>query len=58
MKRMRPVEMLPTLVMARCLVALGWVHTRRETDLARLMTDFLISGACKMAEEYLDGLRS
>jgi len=47
------LKMLPTLLVARGLVALGWVHTRRETDLARLMTEFLISGVCEMAESYL-----
>jgi Ser/Thr protein kinase RdoA (MazF antagonist) len=47
------LKMLPTLLVARGLVALGWVHTRRETDLARLMTDALINGMCRMAEGYL-----
>lgn len=47
------LEMLPTLLVARGLVALGWVHTRRETDLAKLATDLLISGVCQLAERYL-----
>ncbi len=47
------LEMLPTLLIARGLVALGWMHTRRETDLAKLATDLLIGGMCQLAEQYL-----
>jgi len=47
------LEMLPTLLIARGLVALGWVHTRRETVLAQLATDMLIDGMNRLAEEYL-----
>lgn len=48
------LKMLSTLLIARGLVALGWVHTRRETDLAKLATDLLIGGVCQQAEWYLD----
>lgn len=48
------LEMLETLVPTRGLVALGWVHTRRETDLAKIMTGLLIEGVCQLAETYLE----
>ncbi len=48
------LKMLSTLLIARGLVALGWVHTRRETDLAKFATDLLIGGVCQQAEWYLE----
>ena len=48
------LKYFPTLLMARGLVALGWVHTRRETELAQLMTDIAIEMVCQMAETYLE----
>jgi Ser/Thr protein kinase RdoA (MazF antagonist) len=44
---------LPTFIMARGLVGLGWLHTRRETDLARLITDGFVKLACEYAESLL-----
>jgi len=46
---------LPTFIMARCLVGLGWLHTRRETDLARLLTDAIVKMSCDYAESLLSG---
>ena len=44
---------LPTFIMARCLVGLGWLHTRRETDMARLLTDPIVKLVCDYAESLL-----
>jgi Ser/Thr protein kinase RdoA (MazF antagonist) len=46
---------LPAFIMARCLVGLGWVHTRRETDLARLLGGALVELSCGYAESLLRG---
>ncbi len=46
---------LPTFIMARCLVGLGWLHTRRETDMARLLTGPIVKLACDYAESLLAG---
>jgi Ser/Thr protein kinase RdoA (MazF antagonist) len=46
---------LPTFIMARGLVGLGWLHTRRETDLARLITDAFVELACDYARTLLAG---
>jgi Ser/Thr protein kinase RdoA (MazF antagonist) len=46
---------LPTFIMARCLVGLGWLHTRRETELARLLTGGIVELACDYAESLLGG---
>lgn len=45
---------LPTLIMCRCLVGLGWTHTRRETPLAREFTAMLVELACTRARSFLD----
>lgn len=47
------LEMFPTLLIVRGLVALGWMHTRRETILAQIATDMLINGMNQLVEEYL-----
>jgi Ser/Thr protein kinase RdoA (MazF antagonist) len=44
---------LPTFIMARCLVGLGWLHTRRETDMARFLTDPIVKLACDYAKSLL-----
>jgi Ser/Thr protein kinase RdoA (MazF antagonist) len=44
---------LPTFIMARCLVGLGWLHTRRETDMARLLTGPIVELACSYADSLL-----
>jgi Ser/Thr protein kinase RdoA (MazF antagonist) len=48
---------LPTFIMARCLVGLGWLHTRRETDMARLLTGPIVKLACDYAESLLAARR-
>lgn len=47
------LAMLPTFLMTRTLVALGWAHTRKETETAIAMTDDVIALGCHLAEEYL-----
>jgi len=46
---------LPVFIMARGLVALGWLHTRRETEMARLRTEVYVGMACDYAESLLAG---
>jgi Ser/Thr protein kinase RdoA (MazF antagonist) len=46
---------LPTLIMARFLVGLGWLHTRRETPFARQFTPDLVALACAYARDFLAG---
>ena len=46
---------LPSFMLARCLVGLGWLHTRRETDMARLLTDAIVQMSCDYAESLLSG---
>lgn len=47
------LEILDDLVMARLLLGLGWMHTRRETPLAQALTDTVIELACFQAETLL-----
>lgn len=47
------LEILEVLVMARLLLGLGWMHTRRETPLAQALTDTVIELACFQAESLL-----
>ena len=47
------LEVLDVLVMARLLLGLGWMHTRRETPLAQALTDTVIELACLQAESLL-----
>jgi Ser/Thr protein kinase RdoA (MazF antagonist) len=44
---------LETLVMARGLLLVGWMHTRRETETARLLSGAVVVLACKQAEKLL-----
>lgn len=44
---------LPTFLMCRLLVGLGWLHSRKETSMAQEFTDDFIDLACFMAGEYL-----
>lgn len=44
---------IETLVMARLLLGLGWMHTRRETPLAQGFTDMTVALACLHAERLL-----
>lgn len=47
------LERLPALTMARRLVVLGWLHTRRDTDVAQAATGTLVQRTCIRAEEFL-----
>ena len=47
------LEILDVLVMARLLLGLGWMHTRRETPLAQALTETVIELACFQAEWLL-----
>src|SRR5512139_777058 len=47
------LEILDVLVMARLLLGLGWMHTRRETPLAQALTETVIELACFQAESLL-----
>jgi Ser/Thr protein kinase RdoA (MazF antagonist) len=44
---------LPSFIMARFLVGLGWLHTRRETDMAQLLTDTIVKMSCDYAASLL-----
>lgn len=46
------VDMLPTFLLARGFTYLGWVHTRRETETAQALADFVAERVCAMAECY------
>jgi Ser/Thr protein kinase RdoA (MazF antagonist) len=45
---------LGALTMARRLVVLGWLHTRRDTAIARAATIPLVQRTCAHAEAFLD----
>ncbi len=47
--------LIDTLVMARLLLGLGWMHTRRDTLLAQQFTDMTVALACWQAERVLAG---
>lgn len=47
------VRELDVLVMARLLLGLGWMHTRRETPMARDFTAVVIALACAQAEKLV-----
>jgi Ser/Thr protein kinase RdoA (MazF antagonist) len=49
------LEELDVLVMARLLLGLGWMHTRRETAMARDFTPLVVALACVQAEKLLGG---
>jgi Ser/Thr protein kinase RdoA (MazF antagonist) len=49
------VARLDALVMARLLVGLGWMHTRRETAMARDFTPLVVELACLQAAKLLGG---
>ena len=46
------LALLPTFLIARALICLGWAHTRRETETAKALTDDVIALTCHLAEEY------
>ena len=49
------LDALDALVMARLLLGLGWMHTRRETPMARDFTPLVVHLACLQAETLLGG---
>jgi Ser/Thr protein kinase RdoA (MazF antagonist) len=49
------LQQLDALVMARLLLGLGWMHTRRETAMARDFTAVVVHLACLQAEKLLGG---
>ena len=49
------LDQLDALVMARLLLGLGWMHTRRETAMARDFTPLVVQLACVQAEKLLGG---
>ena len=49
------LDALDALVMARLLLGLGWMHTRRETAMARDFTPLVVVLACLQAEKLLGG---
>jgi Ser/Thr protein kinase RdoA (MazF antagonist) len=48
---------LPTFIMARFLVGLGWMHTRRETPMAQAFTSMIVELACAHAERFVEEAR-
>jgi Ser/Thr protein kinase RdoA (MazF antagonist) len=49
------LDQLDAFVMARLLLGLGWMHTRRETAMARDFTPLVVQLACMQAEKLLGG---
>jgi Ser/Thr protein kinase RdoA (MazF antagonist) len=49
------LDRLDALVMARLLLGLGWMHTRRETPMARDFTPLVVQLACLQADKLLGG---
>jgi Ser/Thr protein kinase RdoA (MazF antagonist) len=49
---------LPALSIARRLVVLGWLHTRRDAEIARAVTDGFVRHTCTRAEAFLAGRKS
>jgi len=47
------LDELPTLIMCRFLVGVGWLHTRKETPLAQEFTGAIVEMACAQAENLL-----
>jgi Ser/Thr protein kinase RdoA (MazF antagonist) len=49
------LDCLDALVMARLLLGLGWMHTRRETPMARDFAPLVVQLACVQADKVLGG---
>jgi Ser/Thr protein kinase RdoA (MazF antagonist) len=47
------LDELPTFLMCRYLVGLGWLHTRKETPLAQEYTGAIVEMACGLAESLI-----
>ncbi len=44
---------LPTFMVARCLVGLGWINTRKETPFAKEFTEDIIALSCMLAQNLI-----
>jgi Ser/Thr protein kinase RdoA (MazF antagonist) len=51
------LDKLPVLMMARGFTYLGWVHTRKGTDVARDLTPFVVRLACEFAQPFVASYR-
>jgi Ser/Thr protein kinase RdoA (MazF antagonist) len=49
----RELAALPLFTMARGFTYLGWVHTRRGTEVARELTPIMVEIVCQLADEFL-----
>ncbi len=45
---------LPTFMVARCFVGLGWINTRKETPFAQEFTEDIIALACMLAQNLIE----
>ena len=45
---------LPTFMVARCFVGLGWINTRKETPFAQQFTDDIVLLACMLAQKLIE----
>ena len=51
------VTEIPTFLMLRRLVILGWIASHAETDLAHELGADYTAGTCRLAQKYLDSFR-
>ena len=47
------LTLMPAMFLMRALVYMGWMHTRRETETARQLTDQVVATSVKLAHELL-----
>lgn len=45
---------LPTFMVARCLVGLGWINTRKETPFAQEFTEDIIALSCMLSQNLIE----
>jgi len=45
---------LPTFMVARCFVGLGWINTRKETPFAQEFTEDIIGLACMLSQNLIE----
>ena len=48
------ISMIPTFLICRGLVGMGWLHTRRETAFAQEITEDVIGLTLHVAQGYVD----
>jgi Ser/Thr protein kinase RdoA (MazF antagonist) len=48
------LAMLPAFLLLRAYYALSWVHSRKETEIAQLLTGTAIEAACHLAQNLCD----